>query len=361
MASRVVTVLSNESGDLFPANTPSRFRNQLQLDLEPGVEYEVALISVSYVKSTFNFPDPPAETSAADPRLVKTLPEPRQARGVNSLLDEDEEMENSMEMPPPPYAQPSAQNAHALPGGRPSPYWIEYRPSDPRPGSPIPKKGLRDVNRVYLQPGYYPKEGFAAQVEDKRYANPNGLGEPTVWNTVTLSWVPSAHKFRLLFQSKASDEDAARQVADTVHSRVWISAPLAYRLGFSADGAHQEIFLWINYPSPCEYMSDVVQNFDVADHFFLQSSLVKPHHQMGNGRYPVLGIVPVARDVGFGERATYTVEKKIWLPLEPQAQDSAEFLFNTQRAGIMSFAFGVSWITLEIRPRRTAAATDQSL
>ena len=371
--SLVVTALSNESYDLYGAlNTPSRFRNKLQLGLDPSVDYEVALISVSYVKSTYNFPALPVATAATDTRLVATrdFPRPlsRKRRKVadddtSNALPDDEEQENGTEKE----EEEEATSDDVKEAPPESPYWIEYD------SATAGAEATRSPNRLELSPGYYKKEGFTAFLEDRRgptdyddtpeeedseeeEEEEEGDAQGRLWGSVALSFDERLHKFRVRFVATRLARhfpQQAKRHKSAVRTRVTLSGPLAYRLGFGhGDQARPVVLLWDNYPETREHVStEPVQNFDVPDHFFLQSSLVKPRHQMGNGRYPVLGIVPVARDVGFGERATHTVEKKTWLPLEPQGQDSAEFLFNTQRAGIMSLAFGVSWVTLEIRAR----------
>ena len=55
MSVKVLTVLSSDSMDFFPENTVARFRNNIDLQLDPSKRYQACLHSVSFVRSWYNF------------------------------------------------------------------------------------------------------------------------------------------------------------------------------------------------------------------------------------------------------------------------------------------------------------------
>ena len=73
-----VTLLSHPEKD-YPDNTPTRFRNQIDLGLDPGKDYEVALHSVSFMNAYINFKEGRSYwveyySGATNTRRRRTLP-----------------------------------------------------------------------------------------------------------------------------------------------------------------------------------------------------------------------------------------------------------------------------------------------
>ena len=55
MSPTVLTVLSSDSMDYYPDNTVARFRNNIDLQLDPDKRYVACLHSISFVRSWYNF------------------------------------------------------------------------------------------------------------------------------------------------------------------------------------------------------------------------------------------------------------------------------------------------------------------
>lgn len=288
MSSQYLSV-SNLENTLYENNKPGAFRNEIDLTLlDPALEYEVALINVTYVKSHFNF-------------------------------TEDKE------------------------------YWLEYAN-----GAGVKRKKI-------IEPGYYEPHDFTPErIGNNPFAEPltrnnrendqwyvNAMHPDSIWDDCTVSFDPAQYKFKIEFrESRLLAARNKSQRANLQFRTLKLSDDLAEKMGFNAT-----TYEWPDYPNDAVIHADrKAINFQPINYFYLQSNIMKASHQFGGkGQWQVLGIIPWDTRARVGERINYTVEKKIWFPLE-RGNSSPHFLFNTEQDNNLLFEFGTTWCTLEIRP-----------
>ena len=308
---KIFTALSTSSLKLYPDNTIAKFCNAVNLQLDPAVEYECALHSVSFVKSWYNFESDDAYYISYVKHGLESFNELRQ--GDNS---------NTVHIPRGYYDKTTftarvVNEDDSPPSPPPSP------PTSPK-SPPMSKRKRILVRR-----------------------------RPTRWNEVTLSFDPTTYKFRVRFAHMTSPpKKKADGTAREPYDGVILSKALALKTGFSNDASVTgHAIAWTNGEAEQTFYSEHAVNFDPIDHFYLQTSLIKPTHAIGNGLFSVLSTVPVF-DLGFGSRQTFTPQERLWYPVSRESLDCPEFVFMSPTGGLMPFEFGTSMVTVLIRPRQ---------
>ena len=273
---------------VYPQNTIAKFRNVIDLNLDPSREYEVCLYSVSFVKSWFNF------------------------------------------------------TREALESGG---YWISYE----RNGAP------QGQNRINLRPGWYTKDTFSMAIKNIETGNNQNSLLDGERRECVLSYDNNWSRFRIDFAipeggGGGGDGERKRTLnVSNLYDGLIMSAQLALRTGFG-DGSQDRAFSWNNEKTSQTYFSDYPIHFDPYTYFLLQSSLIKPNHNIGGGLYPVLAFVPC--DQGeWGQRQTFYPQQKLWHDLSMEEKNHPEILFTAGIGGNMPFEEGTSTVTLVIREK----------
>ena len=267
---------------VYPQNTIAKFRNAIDLNLDPSREYEVCLYSVSFVKSWYNF------------------------------------------------------TREALESGG---YWISYE----RNGAP------QGQNRINLTPSFYTKDSFSMAVKNiEPDTGENSLLDGERRECV-LSYDNNWNRFRIDFKIPETLAKKRTLNVSQLYDGLIVSAQLALRTGFG-DGSQDRSFPWNNEKRSQTYYSDYPIHFDPYSYFLLQTSLIKPNHNIGGGLYPVLAFVPC--DQGeWGQRQTFYPQQKLWHDLDMAEKNAPEVLFTAPIGGNMPFERGTSSVTLVIREK----------
>ena len=216
-------------------------------------------------------------------------------------------------------------------------YWISY----------VKNGRTQGTNTVTLHPGYYDKQTFLTSVQNIE-RDQNDIDNVHRKECV-LSFDPTVYKFKLVFQHADRNANTrSKGEPDSLYDGVILSQDLARKTGFG-DGSRVRALAWDNgRPSQIHY-SDHAVNFDPLDYFLLQTSLIQPNHNIGNGLYPVLGLIPSTSS--YGERETFTPKSRLWFEISKEELNCPEFVFMSPNGGLLPFQFGTSSVTLLIRPR----------
>ena len=265
MSVKVLTVLSSDSMDFYPENSVARFRNNIDLQLDPSKRYEACLHSVSFVRSWYNF-----------------------------LRSED--------------------------------YHVTYR-----------NKNTSRNNRVVIEPGYYDRQTFFFAVKNRNQQSENVYAND---RSCAISFDNTSFRFSVTFTQEFS------MTKKLAYDSVVMSADLARKLGFG-DGSSDRTLEWSNGESTQVFYSDYPVNFDPIDFFCVNTSLIKPTHNIGQHRYSVLALV--SSKASYGDRETYTAKDPLWFEVSKEEMLQPEFVLTTLTGRLVPFEFGTSSLTLLVK------------
>ena len=303
---RVVTLLSNESMDLYPDNTVCRFRNALQLDLDPMKRYECCLRSMSFVRSWPNF-----------------FP------GVD--------------------------------------YTITYRSAAAAgESSPLPDV-VRTVAPGYYRKEDFERSVRNERMQTRRVSKSDvSTGAVNLHRSeCRLIWVDAIQKFRVVFDGGRLLADhtnalmykrinLSRFKSDMEHTydTVTLSPALAQKCGFG-DGSAERVFVWDKTNAQTQtHDSDFAVHFDPIDCFHLQCSLVQSDHHVGLGKYPILDLIPLASPGSYGARQTYTPAENTFFDVNTAEAQFPRVLITDLAGNLVPFDFGIASVTLLLREKR---------
>ena len=288
----VLTVTSKDSMEIYPRNTIANFRSKVDLPLDGDSDWECCVHSVSYVKSWYN-----------------------------ALAEGD--------------------------------YWMEYQHAN--------NESLNSKVRVI--PAFYERHNFATTVQTEGMTQfHNTLTRENRKTACTLAYDTTFHRFKVVFYhtpyptpypstsrktTKILDEE------DIDYNRVIISRDLANLTGFSQCGrltskGHREL-VWENFNEEKIYWAEDRDLFEPTSYFWLQSSIIKPTHNIGGSQHPVLALVPVDPRLKYGERTMYTPIRELWFPMDVH-EKHPRFVFTDEHGKLVSFNSGTS--TVQLRCRR---------
>ena len=302
---KIVTLLSNDSLDVYPDNKIGRFRSQLDLLLDPDTKWEAALHSCSYVRSWNNF-------SSRD--LYYMVYWCRETNERSQLV-----------IPPGHYDQES--------------FVRRCVPPPTGDGREHKEVVIRWDPNVYKFVVQFDRR-FAAAEEDNELV-PDDDDDDDDEGTEGEE-KPSSGQGRRL--------KAGRGLYDVV----LMSPAFAQKLGFG-NGKEGVSLYWNNGQSSQRYWSSLPVQFDAIDSFLLQTSFVHSTHHIGRGMYPVLAVVPAAGE--WGVRQTYTPQQRLYFDVNLGQVDFPETLLTTLSGDIVPFSFGVSAVTLVVREKNPDNAT----
>ena len=296
---KIVTLLSNDSLDVYPDNKIGRFRSQLDLLLDPDTKWEAALHSCSYVRSWNNF-------SSQD--LYYAVYWCRETNERSQLV-----------IPPGHYDQESfVRRCVPPPAG------------DGREHKEVVIRWDPNVYKFVVQ--FDLKDSQEEEEEDNEL-------------------VPAA---AAAGEGERPKPRPGVKAGRGLYDALLMSPAFAQKIGFGNGEEGASVF-WNNGRSSQRYESTLPVQFDAIDSFLLQTSFVHSTHHIGRGMYPVLAVVPAAGE--WGVRQTYTPQQRLYFDVNLGQADYPETLLTTLSGDIVPFSFGVSAVTLVVREKNPDNAT----
>ena len=230
-------------------------------------------------------------------------------------------------------------------------YWMAYYDPD----------GNND--RLDIEPNFYSQQQFYRVIDAHNSWYDNNFVSHRHLRQATLLWDPRAHVFELRFVESPETADRRRNKNFIWWDRVRLSADLAKMTGFlhpDSEEPYREL-AWTNQRREQSFRSEFPVPWEPFDYVYLQSSLIRPAHNIGADRASLLCVIPLdgLREISYGTRISYMPRRELWFPMNSQER-APEFVFQQPSGKTVPFEFGTATCTLRIREKRSPAAAADS-